>query len=304
MPLLNGGGFPIAAVPSWSALKLLCAKMSYRRLIITMITLTSWANGGCAESLFFYHPSTARFSTPATQQDVWFTTSDGVRLHGWFRAGPAPRANPAILFIHGNAGNISSREQKARALADAGFSVLLFDYRSYGRSEGHDGPLNRDLLLADAEAALRYLKSRTEVDAERVGTFGSSLGGVFATALGARDPAIKAVACIGAFSTFQGIAHDYAPILGPLFIAPGLDPANSAELLSVPLLLVHGTADEIVPVEHAYRIARLARASHVPTQLEIIGGGNHNGLLTADVMATIQRFFRRHLIGRRARLRK
>src|SRR4030067_1124309 len=89
------------------------------------------------ESQIFF-PDRFLICTPAEAvldfDDVWFDTSDGVRLHGWLV--PAKENSPLMLFCHGNAGNISHRVDNIRRLHDMGLSVMIFDYRGYGRSHG------------------------------------------------------------------------------------------------------------------------------------------------------------------------
>jgi pimeloyl-ACP methyl ester carboxylesterase len=83
-------------------------------------------------------------------EDIALTTSDGVRLHAWFV--PAPGTPPVVLFLHGNAGNISHRLDKLAVLTELGAAVMLLDYRGYGRSEGAP---DEDGTYRDADAASR-----------------------------------------------------------------------------------------------------------------------------------------------------
>src|SRR6266545_867946 len=102
--------------------------------------------------------------------DVQFTASDGVRLHGWFfRAG-----EPLIIWFHGNAGNITERGPMATELARRGISVLLFDWRGYGKSEGSPSESG---LFCDALAAYDFARTKTNGD---IVLYGESLGGPYA----------------------------------------------------------------------------------------------------------------------------
>src|SRR5262245_56377406 len=85
-------------------------------------------------------------------EDAWFQASDGVKLHGWYFEAARPRA--VVLFAHGNAGNVSTYYTKFRYLCDKlNVSVLGFDYRGYGKSEGKP---SEEGILADARAARRW----------------------------------------------------------------------------------------------------------------------------------------------------
>src|SRR6185503_6287796 len=102
--------------------------------------------------------------------DVWFTTGDGVRLHGWFFRAPQPGA-PLILWCHGNAGNITDRAPMAAEFARRGVSAFVFDWRGYGKSEGKpsESALYRDALAA-YDFAVKSLGAKSII------VYGESLG--------------------------------------------------------------------------------------------------------------------------------
>ena len=96
----------------------------------------------------------------------------------------AAQAGAAILHVHGNAGHVANHAEFSAFLTQAGFHVLVFDYRGYGRSDD-GGRLTRAKLVADTHAALDYLLRRDDVDPERIGMLGYSLGGVIGLAAAA-----------------------------------------------------------------------------------------------------------------------
>ena len=114
-------------------------------------------------------------------EDVSFDTEDGLRLRGWFVPGRGGTGGGTVLLFNGNAGDRAVRAPLADALARAGTSVLLFDYRGYGRNPGHPTETG---LAADARAARRYLLSRPDVRPESIVYFGESLGAAVAIGLG------------------------------------------------------------------------------------------------------------------------
>src|SRR6266852_3596346 len=88
-------------------------------------------------------------------EDVWLVTSDGVRLHAWWIG--VPQSPLITLYLHGNAGNLTYRFPQIREITAAGSSVLMLDYRGYGKSEGSPSEQG---LYADADAAYKYLRDR------------------------------------------------------------------------------------------------------------------------------------------------
>ena len=256
---------------------------------------------GCAEGLFYY-PSRAPFQTPPAYEDIAFSTPDGLTLHGWFMPAVVPPGEdpeaprPAVLHAHGNAGNVSYHHDYSDFLRHAGFHVLLFDYRSYGRSD--KGSLRRDGLMIDTHAALDALLARPEVDASRVGVLGVSLGGSFAAALAAERDEARSLCIIAGFASWKGVAGDHAPLVGGLLIPGGLDARDAvARLGDRPLLIVHGDADGVVRVRHGHALEEAARAAGVDVELRVSPGANHTDILYDDPSApgAIAAFFRRTL---------
>lgn len=240
-----------------------------------MIRLT-----GCVESMAYY-PSRQPFRTPPLYEDVWITTDDGLRLHAWFmpaRGVPPGTPAPAVLHAHGNAGNISHHDSFSDFLTLSGFHVLIFDYRNYGRSD--PGRTRRPELTRDTRAALDVLFERPDVDPDRVGVLGVSLGAAFALDAAATDPRVRAVATVSAFSSWRAIAGDTLPVLGPVLIRPGTDPIDAAARLGDrPLLIMHGQRDTIVRPRHAQLIHDAAQQAGVPAELWTHPDGDHNAFL-------------------------
>ena len=118
-------------------------------------------------------------------EDAWFTAADGTKIHGWY----APHAKPlaVVLFCHGNGGNVTYRAEVIRMLHDrVGVTVLVFDYRGYGKSEGSPDEAG---VLADARAARTWLAEKTGVAENQIVLMGESLGGAVAVDLAAADGA-------------------------------------------------------------------------------------------------------------------
>ena len=114
--------------------------------------------------------------------DVWMNTLDGVRLHGWWI--PSEGSQLVTLFLHGNAGNVTHRAAHVREITAAGSSVLVIDYRGYGKSGG--SPSEKG-LYEDAETAFIHLLGRG-YRAQRIILHGESLGSAVAVDLAYRRP--------------------------------------------------------------------------------------------------------------------
>jgi len=205
------------------------------------------------------------------QEDARFQSADHTKLHGWYIAHKNPRA--FVVFCHGNAGNITHREHILRSLRDVvGVSVLIFDYRGYGRSEGKP---NEAGILADARAARRWLAKRAGVVEKQIVLMGESLGGAVAVDLAA-DGGARGLILESTFTSLPDVAAYHYPWL-PVrwFLHTKLNAAQSIKRYHGPLLQTHGDRDRIVP----YQIGRrLFEAANGPKQFITIPGGDHNDL--------------------------
>jgi pimeloyl-ACP methyl ester carboxylesterase len=125
-------------------------------------------------------------------EDVSFQTSDGLTLHGWYIPG---QNGATILFAHGGGGNRLSVGQleQAAALSKRGFGVLLYDLRGHGDSAG----TQVSFTGTDVLAALNYLRNRSDVDPDRVGAIGLSLGAINIVQAAAQDRGLKAIVLDG-----------------------------------------------------------------------------------------------------------
>jgi fermentation-respiration switch protein FrsA (DUF1100 family) len=252
-----------------------------RARLVALALLTTTMLAGCIEDLFF-HPDDRTWSTPrefgVQAEDVFIDGPQGARLHGWWLPAGAP-AKGSVLHLHGNAANVSNHLPLVTWLPAHGWNVLMLDYRGFGKSGGKP---SLDGVVDDARAALATLRSRPGVDASRIVVLGQSLGGATALRLAADDsakPALAGVVVEGAFASYRGIAGDAAGplkwVASPLFAslpADTADPLAAARRLRLPLLVVHGTADRIIPLAHGQTLYAAASA---PKQWLAVDGGRH-----------------------------
>ncbi len=218
-------------------------------------------------------------------EDAWFNAADGMRLHGWYVAHEHPRA--VILFFHGNAGNITHREDVVRTLHDRfGSSVMIFDYRGYGRSEGSP---NEAGILADGRAARAWLAKRAEIPEQQIVLMGESLGGAVAVDLAAADGA-RGLVLENTFSSLPDVAAAHFPWLPVhMLMRTRLDSAAKIGNYHGPLLQAHGDRDQIVPYASGQR---LFAAANEPKQFVTIPGGDHNDPRTPQFYQALDEFFK------------
>ena len=243
------------------------AALAYLALLLLMYAF---------ESSLVYFPGPPPEETPADHglpyEDVRLTTADGVTLAAWFL--PAGAEEGAVIFNHGNAGNIAGRLIGASAFLDAGFSVLLYDYRGYGASEGK--PSEEGTYL-DALAAYDWLVGQRGLPARRVVTYGESLGGGVAVELARRRP-VAAVFVESTFTSLPDVGARIYPFL-PVRLLATIRYASQDKVaeLGVPLLVAHSPEDEIVTYELGRALFDAAREPK--TFLETSGGHNEGGFL-------------------------
>lgn len=200
-------------------------------------------------------------------EDAWITTRDGVKLHGWFVG--TPDAKLATLFLHGNAGNVTHRVQAILAIREAGSAVLVLDYRGFGKSEG--SPSESGVTL-DAEAAFVWLQKRG-FPSERIVLHGESLGTAVAVDLAVRNKCAGLI-LEAPFTSASAVAGTVVPVLGRTLIS-GFDSLSRIRRVHAPLLVIHGTRDEIIPFEMGQQ---LFAAANEPKRFYAVEDAGHNDI--------------------------
>jgi fermentation-respiration switch protein FrsA (DUF1100 family) len=211
--------------------------------------------------------------TPAAARLLELRAADGVPVHALEVAAPA--AARTVVYFHGNGEVVDDELPFAERLAAAGFSVVLAEYRGYGRSRG--APPTEDGLYADAAAVLDDLAARG-TGPERVVLWGVSLGTGVAAEMARRGRG-GALVLVAPYTSIPDMARRVAPFL-PVGVLVGdrFDTLSKAPGLSLPAVVVHGTDDEVIPFAMGERVAAAIRGS----RFERIPGGHHMDCFDVD----------------------
>jgi pimeloyl-ACP methyl ester carboxylesterase len=249
----------------------------YLGVIVTLLLL---------ENTLLFHPkSHGGYWSPAPAQlrteEVWLRTSGGIAVHAWWC--PISESEGAILFCHGNAGNLSHRASDILAMQRSlGKSVLVFDYPGFGRSG--DKPSEGGCYAA-ADAAYDWLAAR--IPTERMVILGQSLGGGVAIDLASR----RAHGGLALFKTFTSVP-DLAQRLFPFLPARWLvhnrfDNFRKIGRCLGPVFIAHGDSDHLIPLSQA---RQLFVAAPAPKRFWLLPGCGHHGGLSPLFLAELAGF--------------
>ncbi len=224
-----------------------------------------------------YFPSTARPAPPEAYglrgvEEVTVRTADGLGLLAW-HAPPAQPGAPVILYLHGNGGNLAHRAARLREVQARGWGALVLQWRGYGGNPGRPGEAG---LLADAEAALGVLRAEG-VPPGRTVLWGESLGTGVAVRLAAERPeAAAALVLESPYTSLLELARLHYPFLpSGLLLRDRYDSLSRIGAVRVPMLIVQGGRDTLVPPSMGRALAEAARA---PVQLREQPEAGHNGI--------------------------
>ncbi len=246
---------------------------------------------------FLYYPEahlpTRAESGVASMDEVRFRGEDGVEVFAWTQP-PSQEGKPWVVLFHGNAGTIAGRAYKARVFLDAGYGVMLVEYRGYG---GNAGSPTEEGLFIDARAALAYLDAQG-VRGAQVVLYGESLGTGVAVAMAsetaqAGHPA-AAVLLEAPFTSAVAVAGAHYPFL-PVgwLLKDRFDSLSRIQAIESPLFIVHGAKDHTVPQKLG---RKLFAAAHAPKDALWVEGAAHNDLFDFAVGDALLAFLKAHNI--------
>lgn len=232
---------------------------------------------------YFYFPTRDTPATPEkwgfAYEDVFFKSADKTRLHGWFIPAQHKPAKGTVVFSHGNAGSLGHHLGFVLWLVEAQYNVFMYDYRAFGKS---GGTLDRARMIQDVTAAFNYITTRKDLDPTKLISFGHSLGGAKSiTALAKTpQPGVKAIIVDGAFASYQSMARVMVGQLGANLITDELSPISFIQKIqNTPILIVHGTRDEVVPFTQG---KQLFNAANQPKTLFKVKNGRHGTSLSQN----------------------
>lgn len=225
-----------------------------------------------------YRPGPA-WTPPANGEDVWIEVAAGERIHGWFLASPRQPSPAAVLYFHGNGGNLSYSAGIAQAIAHNVADTLIVDYRGYGRSDGEAEA--EEGLYADGEAAYEYLVRRRGVAPEKIVLYGQSLGTAVAIDLAARKACGALIVESGFYSAGEmgKIALPWLPGFVHRLARNRFESGRKIGMARCPALVMHGTHDDVIPLDQGRMLFQSARE---PKQWIEMPGGDHMLFTSSD----------------------
>ncbi len=245
------------------------------------------------QTKLIFQPDNLIKSTPEKYnldyQDVWIDL-DQEKIHGWWIP-QTKKTAPVLLYFHGNASNNGDLIDITAMFNQLGLSVLLIDYRGYGKSSPRFP--NETRVYEDADAAWKYLTKKRQIKPQNIFVYGYSLGGAIAINLAIKHPQMAGLITEGTFTSIKDVAG-FNPVfqLFPLdwIVTQRFDSITKIKFLQTPLLMFHGDADKIIPVQMA---PKLFAAAPEPKQLVIISQATHTNLHQVggqEYFQTLQRF--------------
>jgi fermentation-respiration switch protein FrsA (DUF1100 family) len=234
---------------------------------------------------FVYVPDRARVAPKDAGltgvEEIVFKAADGTRLIAWYR--PAQPGQPTLLYFPGNCGNTADRAGKIKAIGSDGFGVFMLNYRGYG---GSDGRPTETRVAADAVSAYDYLRG-LGVAPHDIVVYGESLGTAVATRLSLqREP--KALVLEAPFTSVVDVGLLMWPLLPLKYIM--VDQYRTIDRIgqvSVPLFIVHGGRDNVIPLDQARHVFH---AANEPKTLSVVPRAGHNDLFEQGAWARVRDF--------------
>jgi pimeloyl-ACP methyl ester carboxylesterase len=261
---------------------------------------------------FIFFPGGMDYLTPMAYhipyQEVWIPASTHLeksaapeKLHGWWipQAVSGPGTAPSLprrvlLYLHGNGGSVSSNLDHAVQLRNDGASVLIVDYRSYGRSTSTSFP-SEARVYEDAETAWQYLVHDKQIAPGEIIIYGHSLGGAIAIQLASRHPQAGGLIAESTFTSIEdmsGKEHIYSFFPIHLLLNQRFASLSKITKIKMPILFIHGTEDQVAPFHMSEQLFQAAAA---PKQLVLIDGAGHEDceLVGGDIYkAAVVSFFK------------
>jgi pimeloyl-ACP methyl ester carboxylesterase len=255
-------------------------------LLYGLVVLLAWAG----QRQLVYNPDPRKISPSAvglgSVEERWVEAADGVRFVAWYGR-PRP-GQPTLLYYHGNGGNLALRAERIRRFMERGWGIYMMSYRGYSGSGGLPSEVDN---VSDAKLAWQDLL-RTGVRADDVVIYGESLGTGVATQV-ALDAAARGLILDAPFTSIVDIGASRFPMLPVrLLLSHRYETINVIGEVRMPLLVVHGEADRIVPVEMGRQVFAAATRAPEPKRLVTFPGAGHANHMRFGSFDAIAAFIR------------
>jgi hypothetical protein len=270
------------------------------QILIIFILLMAWITLYVKyfERRGIYYPTSSIEMTPyhygLDYQEVYFSTADGLKLNAWFIKTQTSVAT--ILFLHGNAGNISHRVEIIKMFNEAGFDVFIFDYRGYGRSQGAP---TEDGLYTDAHSAYNYLVNEKNIPPERIVLYGKSIGANVAIELASKLETGMLISD-SAFTSALDMGKKIFPFIPRsllrLIASVEFDAISKIRDIKIPKLIIHSRDDEIVPFSHG---ERLFKEANPPKEFYPMKGSHNEAIFIyqKEFISRIKGFVKKYIVN-------
>jgi uncharacterized protein len=235
------------------------------------------------QTRFIFFPSSTLENTPdlfnVAYEEVWLPvpvrSHQVEHIHGWWIAAKQPNTK-VLLYLHGNGINIGANLGHAYRFYQQGFSVLLIDYRGYGRSEGTFPDEKK--VYQDAATAWNYLVQQLHIPAREIFIYGHSLGGAIAIDLALKHPDAAGLIVENSFTSIREVVA-YRNLFGmfpvDLILTQRFESIKKVPQLKMPVLFIHGTADSTLPFLMSEKLYAVAPE---PKKLILFPGAGHNNV--------------------------
>ena len=233
---------------------------------------------------FIYFPSTVKPVKPDNVEEAKVVTSDGLDLYGWYIPPKSGKNMPVIVFFHGNAGNLEGRVAHVREYINAGYGVLLCEYRGYG---GNPGKISEQGLYADGHAFIKWLHDKKNIDYRQMVIYGESIGSGIAVEM-ATHYLVSGLVLEAPFSSLVDTASYHYPLIPVRFLLKDKY-LNFKKIgkIHAPLIILHGKLDGIVPFALSQK---LFNAASEPKKFIEFPTGSHNNLIDLGLSSYVLDF--------------
>lgn len=214
-------------------------------------------------------PSSAPPAYAAGSSEVWTEAEDGNRIHSLYW--PAPEGRPTILFFHGNAQSVFEWALVREDFSAADCGLLLVDYPGYGKSTGTPSEAG---LYAAGRAALNWLIKEAGIGEGQIIVFGKSLGGGVASEI-VQGKKVKGLVLESTFRSIPSVAQKLLPFIpaDAVMNSERYETAGKLSRIAAPVLVIHGSRDELIPLEEGLALYELAND---PKELYLVENAGHN----------------------------